>query len=848
MDSDRGKIPSLREAIVLVLLALPLLVTASTIEDANWVKGLPSLKALVLVSLVVWAFMARSRVPWWVAHPAAILGGLLVSFVLGALTISGNRGVEVLANHLGTWFGAIGSRDGNQGTALVGVGLIAVTLWMGHVSVWLAYRRPLALLAALPGLGVLLVVLTFLPSDYYWYFFIYLLAAAPGIAYRHSGRWQMRGKRVPLIGTLLAGLALMAITLVPVWRTPSPEGTIFPLASKFERPWYSFRAAWTNLFYGVPNRQQWPFFSPPEDLPYRGPAALGDDTLFLVESQDPHRWRMRVYETYVSSGQSRGWVGAEYPVEKFSTEAELLEYTGNLKAREKVEIGVRMYSRGHTLMSVGEPLAADMSTKVELSPRPSFRLYLAGPQFSYLPPEVMEYRDDLVPPLISDKEGVSTTGEEKPRFGTKDGVTALAPSVKLDSLGFSVFRRIDSSTDGSEQQIQQPDERYLEVERKGATHGPPLALASRRTLVPPMEYETLGSISTATPAMLKEAGQDYPHWVVDRYLQLPNDFPESVRKMARDLTRDEGNPYDMAEAIRLHLNSLPYTLDVTLPPPGQDWVEFFLLVQRRGYCQNYASAMITMLRSLGIPARLVVGFAPGIWDQGRGAWEVQSKHYHAWPEVYFPAYGWVEFEPTPADVQSSLEELGFRPLGGLARAPLDDGECDPDIDDDCELPEGPDSDFEFDLDELLEEDDAPVSEDGSAGGKLGFLSSAWTFLGLGLALALVVPAGTVSYIRWTIPRLGYATVTYGAMCFLGRLAGVGLRPHETPWEYCDRLSHRVPNHKGAIAGVTRGFVTARYGPSKGLAPEDVEEVRASWPKVRGALLGRILLRLLPRRR
>ena len=77
--------------------------------------------------------------------------------------------------------------------------------------------------------------------------------------------------------------------------------------------------------------------------------------------------------------------------------------------------------------------------------------------------------------------------------------------------------------------------------------------------------------------------------------------------------------------------------------------------------QNYASAMITMLRSLGIPARLVVGFAPGTKDAQRGGWLVRAENYHAWPEVYFPGHGWVEFEPTPAAVQPSLEAFRTGP-------------------------------------------------------------------------------------------------------------------------------------------------------------------------------------------
>ena len=234
MDSNRGKLLSLRELVVLLLLCLPLLITVSTIETAHWVKGLPSLKAIVLISVVAWAYLARSSVHWWVGHSAAFLAGLVAAFIIGSVTLSEASGIGDLASGIGAWFGAIGSQEGNRGATLTGVGLIAITLWMGHASVWLAYRRPFALLAALPGLGVLLVVLTFLPTNYYWYFFAYLLAAAPGIAYRHKGRWSVAGQRVSILGALVVGLLLMSVTLAAAWRAPAPEGTVMPLVSKLD--------------------------------------------------------------------------------------------------------------------------------------------------------------------------------------------------------------------------------------------------------------------------------------------------------------------------------------------------------------------------------------------------------------------------------------------------------------------------------------------------------------------------------------------------------------------------------------------------------------------------------------
>ena len=818
MDRSRAKPSFLRELIGLVLLALPLLVTVSAIEAADWVKGLPSLKALVLVSLVTWAFLARSAAPWWIGHPAAFLIGLVVAFVLGAFTLSESSGPGDLANRLADWFGAIGSLEGDRGTAMTGIFLMAVTLWLGHASVWLAYRRSHALPATLPGLGVLLVVLTFLPPDYYWYFFMYLLSVAPVIAYGQSGRWSLGGHRIALAGALTAGLVVMSITVGAAWRAPAPEGTVISLASKFEKSWYSFRGRWSNLFYGVPDRKDWPRFSPPHNLPYMGPIEPRDDVLFVVESQEPYRWRVRVYETYTGAG----WVSDEDSAKVTTSELSSQSGLDEPKARKEVGIGVRMYSKGTTLVSVGEPLGADIPSKVMLSPKPSFDLYLTGSQNSYVPPELEKYRDALISWLVSHSPGG-------------------APSIDLPDSGFEIV------SDGALEEPQKLGTAPIVMARTEASPGPLLALRGKRTLVPPKQYKTVGSISEATPDMLREAGHQYPEWVTDRYLQLPNDFPDTVKELARQLIKDEDNSYDMAEAIREHLTAMPYTLDVAVPPEGQDGVEFFLLVQRRGYCQNYASAMITMLRSLDIPARLVIGFAPGIWDQERAAWVVQFRHYHAWPEVYFSGYGWVEFEPTPADVQPALEHLGIQPQGALVSLPPEFDPCNDVFGFEvCSDLDASGSQFDDFLDELPGQGVNPLVGGGSGGGSGGGFPSFWAVLGS--VLGVLALLGVAYYIRRRLNELGYVTLTYASVCFLGRLGGVGLRPQNTPWEYCARLSRALPAHTQPIRYITERFVRTRYGGShKEPYAEELRSVGLAWRTIRLALLRHILLRFLPRR-
>jgi hypothetical protein len=79
-----------------------------------------------------------------------------------------------------------------------------------------------------------------------------------------------------------------------------------------------------------------------------------------------------------------------------------------------------------------------------------------------------------------------------------------------------------------------------------------------------------------------------------------------------------------------------------------DAVEYFLFEQRRGYCEQFSSSLAVMARSLGIPARVATGYAPGEYNPFTGYYDVRASDAHAWVEVYFPGYGWSTFDPTPS--------------------------------------------------------------------------------------------------------------------------------------------------------------------------------------------------------
>ena len=159
-------------------------------------------------------------------------------------------------------------------------------------------------------------------------------------------------------------------------------------------------------------------------------------------------------------------------------------------------------------------------------------------------------------------------------------------------------------------------------------------------------YTAESQVPLVTVETLRKAGVDYPEQIRQYYLQLSDDFPVRVRDLALEITRNQTNPYDQATAIEAYLRQYPYTLDVPAPPVGRDVADFFLFDLQKGYCDYYATTMVVLARAAGIPARLVVGYSRGIYDENDHAFIVRASNAHAWVEVYFPGTGWIEFEPT----------------------------------------------------------------------------------------------------------------------------------------------------------------------------------------------------------
>lgn len=162
-------------------------------------------------------------------------------------------------------------------------------------------------------------------------------------------------------------------------------------------------------------------------------------------------------------------------------------------------------------------------------------------------------------------------------------------------------------------------------------------------------------ISTPTILSLKETTKEYPADIKKIYLQLPENLPARVSDLAKQITAGLSNPYDQAMAVTDWLRkNIEYQILIPPAPSNSNILEWFLFDLKQGYCNYYATAEVIMLRSLGIPARLTVGYAEGETGEDKNTFTVRRKDSHAWPEVYFENYGWIEFEPTAIQPETAL--------------------------------------------------------------------------------------------------------------------------------------------------------------------------------------------------
>ncbi|MFZ0961183.1 MAG: DUF3488 and transglutaminase-like domain-containing protein [Terriglobia bacterium] len=184
--------------------------------------------------------------------------------------------------------------------------------------------------------------------------------------------------------------------------------------------------------------------------------------------------------------------------------------------------------------------------------------------------------------------------------------------------------------------------RLLNEDETGSLHNP-------MNVSVPYAYDLVSDTGVPPARELRNSPTQYPDQIRLIYLRLPHQLDPRVGELARTLTSAATNNYDRAAAIQSYLrNNFQYTLDPPAIEP-EDPVGSFLFRSKSGYCEYFAAAMAVMLRTLNVPSRLANGFQTGTYNRIGKDFVVRARDAHSWVEVYFTGYGWIPFDPTPAD-------------------------------------------------------------------------------------------------------------------------------------------------------------------------------------------------------
>jgi transglutaminase-like putative cysteine protease len=330
-------------------------------------------------------------------------------------------------------------------------------------------------------------------------------------------------------------------------------------------------------------------------------------------------------------------------------------------------------------------------------------------------------------------------------------------------------------------------------------------------LDPGMVYSVVSEVPQTTPAMLRRAPAEWPADTMRQYTELPRDLPSRVIRLAHRITDGLPTIYDKVVAVQRWLRThTRYSLDIPPDPPGVDAVDYFLFRRRRGFCEHVASSMAILLRSVGIPARFVVGFDTGIRNVLTGYYEVRESDAHSWVEVEYPSVGWVEYDPTH-HVPPAAPGLGARFLA-------------PQV-------------FEAIGRFLARTVPAPVKRIASAVAKgaalLGrHIAKPWPGLTV-LAFLLGVLAVTILRRRphgLRGPPLTGAAVAFQSLCRTFEARGMSRPAHRTPSEHLNRLladMQLTPEDRRDAALIVRAFERDRFSGLEPVADEVAESLRAA---------------------
>ena len=796
--------------VALALLCLNLMAVVLAVEQADWVPA-PNLIGILLMAVLA-AFLLY-RLPVWPGLPflaGLALGLVVVTWQMLVYPVDGEPlgSLGELWARLDLWFEAARSGSINIDQVPFAFGLLSATWLTGFVGAWLFLRmHNFWGVFVLGGIG-LFSNLTFLPPNIGFHLGVYLFTALLLVAriqvVRRQDHWRERNVTYDThLGSLtfsdsfFLGAAVIVIAfLLPVSGGWTPATNAY---ESMRSPLASWEDDFNRLFAGLPARRPLGYRIWDDVMAFQGTINPATTPALVVESEVPMYWKARTYGAYTG----KGWIseGTEFQPLGYSP-----EFSAPHEKQERFEATYTvtpLYDSGR-MFSGDRVVGSDQEVEIETLAPPVYEIDLS--------------REDLLPgfppALARTSRALHAAVVENNGANADTALASLLPS----NLRLQDVRREDGRVVGAVliEALPSPAD-VLSVRKPGGE------------FESSQPYKVSSLISLARPEDLRSADGEYPIYVLDRYTRLPATVPDRVHRLARDMTSGEVTSYDKAKAIEHYLKTIPYNLSIEPPPFDADGVDHFLFDQKQGYSEYFASAMAVLLRSVGVPARVAAGYTLGD-ELEPGVFAVTDSHSHAWVEVYFPGYSWIAFEPTPGEELPSVYEPGRADaVGSDFMAPegaTGQFTCLADFLEGCdELEAGPPGDLDV----------------GPGSGIVNSLLGIWPWV-VGIAVGLIA---IVLAVLWFWKRYLAASPVpqeaFSRLSMLGRLAAVGPRPHQTPYQFGARLAAALPGCQPQLHIVTDTYVRFRYG-GRTLSDQEEDRLTGAWTSLRYPLLRLVIFR------
>ncbi len=750
-------------------------VVAWTVKGAA-VAETPGLMSVIVASSLVGMLLSKAKGPRPLIHLAALAIGL--GFVLWQTLLLieaqplGGR-VGELWDRLGEWYEAA-AIAGSSTDLLPLAAAVSAGVWLlGYVGAWFIFRRNNVWVGLLVLGTVFMTIREYTDDDSLWAFYLFLFLALLLVArvslVQRVDQWKMARissipgtARVSLGVTAIASVLLLGVvaslpenrggwaTVNDLWQLA--RSPVYWIENKIDRMYGTSGAALGGRYFE-------------DQMSFEGPRATEEELVFVAESEHPSYWQSQTYSRYTSGGWAsdsteRGTTGPDSLAPPPHDPSDRVEVLQDLQ----LTLGTENLLSGGNVGWVSR-----------------------GAEFETLKPKQFEinlfdtFADDE---LTADVQRLAMELRRRfiplPRDFVESQVSSMLPldlllldtSVRGDSVGRSSLESVTLKRT-------EPDVPDI------------VSWRSLERIDGGDSYTMRSFVSKASYRDLRTTPMNYSGFIMDHYLTLPAELPRRVRELAILVAGDAQAPVDRALRIQdfLRGDRFTYSVDIEKPPGGVDGVDHFLFESGTGYCDYFASAMVVMLRAVGVPARLAAGYAPGHPVDGTDQRRVMTTDSHSWPQVYFPDHGWIDFEPTPnrpvpdrgpehADPQldstSGAERLDTQQ--GLLEACLE-------------------QDFLFPIDEarcaalVMEAGLGLPSTNGLSIPALdGGTSNEASERSTGPVVLVVVAGAAVAglfligWLVWTLslPRATVVEAVYAKMTRMGTLAGIRRRPNQTP--------------------------------------------------------------------